>query len=95
MGEGRGVVDDGEKQGWQGRGGAGGAGRKKSAPRAGARGAIKMSGAQILIHLLYTLQGIEPCSTISLCNVLTTRATGFSAIAEIVPYIDRFESAEL
>jgi hypothetical protein len=36
-------------QGWQGRGGAGGAGRKKAAPRAGARGAAKKPGAHILL----------------------------------------------
>jgi hypothetical protein len=36
-------------QGWQGRGGAGGAGRKKSATPAGARGAAKRPGAHICL----------------------------------------------
>ncbi len=36
-----------QPQGWQGRGGAGGAGRKKTAPPAGARGAAKKAGALI------------------------------------------------
>ena len=37
-------------QGWQGRGGAGGAGRKKSATPAGARGAAKRPGAHVCLY---------------------------------------------
>jgi hypothetical protein len=48
-----------QNQGWQGRRGAGGAGRKKSAPQTGARGAAKRQAITIQSNVSIYLDSIQ------------------------------------